>query len=205
MGPDQHMGPMYPFTLSQKLEHITEASSWYAGDDTPWSRPIVPLEMVSVLFQHGIADIVFGERGSAVGLFADQEIRLADGPVFVDEDYDIGREVVAFSGSRRTDCLPQPAARCGYPAPVELAGDSAKAHALGGHATDRVAHRAGEPVRTASVVAAARSRARVGWGLRVAWGLSQAIKSTRASMRLAMNAMLRLSVAARNDARAKLQ
>lgn len=105
MGPEQHMGPMYPFTLSQKLERITEASDWYASDNTPWNRPIVPLEMVSVLFQHGIADIAFGERGPAVGLFADQEIRLVDGPVFVDQDYDIGREVVALSGSRRTESM----------------------------------------------------------------------------------------------------
>ena len=105
MGPDQNMGPMYPFTLSQKLERITEASSWYVSNNTPWSRPILPLEMVSVLFQHGISETAFGERGPAVGLFADQEIRLADGPIFVDQDYDIGREVVAFSGSRRTESM----------------------------------------------------------------------------------------------------
>ena len=101
----QHMGALYPFTLAQKLERITEPSPWYSEAKTPWERPIVPLEMVSVLMQHSIADPAFGERGPAVGLFADQEIRLVDGPVFVDEEYQIGREVVAFSGSRRTESM----------------------------------------------------------------------------------------------------
>ena len=105
MSPNQHMGAMYPFTLSQKLERITEPSSWYISDNTPWGRAIIPLEMVSVLFQQGIDDAAFGERGPAVGLFADQEIRLVDGPVFVDQEYDITREVLAFSGSRRTESM----------------------------------------------------------------------------------------------------
>ena len=105
MAAEQHMGAMYPFTLAQKLKRITEPSLWYSESATPWGRPIIPLEMVSVLMQHGIKNAAFGERGPAVGLFADQEIRLIDGPVFVGEDYDIGREVVAFSGSRRTESM----------------------------------------------------------------------------------------------------
>jgi hypothetical protein len=44
-------------------------------------------------------------RGPAVGLFADQEIRLMRGPLFVGEDYQTEREVVALSGSRRTESL----------------------------------------------------------------------------------------------------
>lgn len=39
----------------------------------------------------------------AVGMFADQEIRLVKGPLFVDGEYEIEREVVALSGSRRTE------------------------------------------------------------------------------------------------------
>ncbi len=38
-------------------------------------------------------------------MFADQEIRLLDGPLFVGETYEIDREVVAISGSRRTESL----------------------------------------------------------------------------------------------------
>jgi hypothetical protein len=38
-----------------------------------------------------------------VGLFADQELRMVDGPLFVGEDYLIRREVVALSESKRTE------------------------------------------------------------------------------------------------------
>jgi hypothetical protein len=44
-------------------------------------------------------------KGPAVGLFADQEIRLLRGPLFVGEDYRIDRKVVAMSGSKRTESL----------------------------------------------------------------------------------------------------
>ena len=44
-------------------------------------------------------------RGPAVGLFADQEMRLIRGPLFVGEDYQTEREVIALSGSRRTESL----------------------------------------------------------------------------------------------------
>jgi hypothetical protein len=39
-----------------------------------------------------------------VDLFVDQEIRWV-GPVLVDQDYEIAREVVALSGSRRTESV----------------------------------------------------------------------------------------------------
>jgi hypothetical protein len=42
-------------------------------------------------------------RGAAVGLFADQEIRMVDGPLFVGEDYLLRREIVALSESKRTE------------------------------------------------------------------------------------------------------
>jgi hypothetical protein len=44
-------------------------------------------------------------RGPAVGLFADQEIRLLRGPIFVGESYTTEREVIALSGSRRTESV----------------------------------------------------------------------------------------------------
>ena len=105
MGPDQHMGELYPFSLSEKLERITEPSPWYAGGSNPWGRPLVPFEMISVLMQYTAREAIFPTRGPAVGLFADQEIRLVDGPVFVGERYEVDREVVFLSGSRRTESL----------------------------------------------------------------------------------------------------
>jgi hypothetical protein len=47
----------------------------------------------------------FPVRGPVVGLFADQEIRLIKGPLFVGEPYEIDREVVFLSGSKRTESM----------------------------------------------------------------------------------------------------
>jgi hypothetical protein len=100
---DQNMGDLYPFSLRQKLAVITENSPYYSGADNPWGKPIIPMEMLSVLFQYRSKDDPLPAKGPAVGLFADQEIRLIKGPLFVDEVYEIEREVVALSGSRRTE------------------------------------------------------------------------------------------------------
>lgn len=105
MDAEQHMGALYPFSLAQKLTRITEPSAFYSGADHGWRRPIVPLEMVSVLMQYSARENSFKTRGPAVGLFADQEIRLLDGPVLVGEPYDIERQVVALTGSRRTESV----------------------------------------------------------------------------------------------------
>jgi hypothetical protein len=101
----QNMGALYPFSLAQKLSRITEPSSFYDSAANPWYKPVVPVEMISVLMQYTAKDEGFKVRGPAVGLFADQEIRLINGPVFVGETYDIDREVVALSGSRRTESM----------------------------------------------------------------------------------------------------
>jgi len=104
MDPDQHMGALYPFSLDQKLAKITEPSPWYADPaSTPWGRAIIPLEMVSVLAEYTSPRAKFPVKGPAVGLFADQEIRMIDGPLFVGEDYLIRREIVALSESKRTE------------------------------------------------------------------------------------------------------
>ncbi|WP_161535965.1 hypothetical protein [Bradyrhizobium sp. LCT2] len=100
---DQTMGDLYPFSLRQKLAVITENSPYYSGSDNPWGRAIIPMEMLSVLFQYRSKDDPLPAKGPAVGLFADQEIRLVKGPLFVDEGYEVEREVVALSGSRRTE------------------------------------------------------------------------------------------------------
>ncbi len=104
MDPDQHMGDLYPFSLNQKLAKITETSPWYSdASASPWGRAIIPLEMVSVLAEYTAPSAGFPVKGPAVGLFADQEIRMIDGPLFVSEDYLIRREIAALSESRRTE------------------------------------------------------------------------------------------------------
>ena len=102
---DQYMGDLYPFSLAEKLKVITEPSPFYSGSDNPWGRPIVPFEMLSVLFQYRAREDKLPVRGPAVGLFADQEIRLLRGPLFVGESYITEREVVFLSGSKRTESM----------------------------------------------------------------------------------------------------
>ena len=104
MEPDQNMGALYPFSLNQKLAAITETSPWYVHPSaSPWGRAIIPFEMLSVLFEYSSREAAFPVKGPAVGLFADQEIRLIDGPLFVGEDYVLRREIVALAESKRTE------------------------------------------------------------------------------------------------------
>lgn len=106
MGFDQHLGAMYPFTLAEKLALITERCCWFTpegGRRSPWGRPILPFEMVSVLAQYTVERARWKLRTPHVGLFADLEIRMLKGPLFVDQDYLIEREVAALSESRRTE------------------------------------------------------------------------------------------------------
>ncbi len=106
MGFDQHMGDLYPFSLNNKLEKITELSPWYTesdGKSSPWGRAIIPFEMISVLVEYTSREAEFPRKGPAVGLFADQEIKLIKGPLFVDQPYRLEREIVAVGESRRVE------------------------------------------------------------------------------------------------------
>jgi hypothetical protein len=97
-------GSGYPFSLEEKLAKITEPHPWYtaAGSEaSPWGRAVVPMEMISVLANKSGRG--FPVRGPALGLFLDLEIRLVNGPVFVERDYRIKREIVGLSQSRRTE------------------------------------------------------------------------------------------------------
>ncbi len=104
----QHMGDHYPFSLADKLQVITEPCPWYTpegGPASPWGRAIIPTEMVSVLLGSTSDQAGLRGRGPAVGLFAGQEIRYLQGPLFVDHPYELGREIVALSESARTESV----------------------------------------------------------------------------------------------------
>lgn len=104
MGPDQHMGDLYPFSLADKLKVITETHPMYSdAKASPWGRPVIPLEMVSVLANYSSHGARFPVKSPSIGLFADLEIRMFDGPLFVDEEYLLRREIVALSESRRVE------------------------------------------------------------------------------------------------------
>lgn len=101
---DGHNGNLYPFSLAQKLAHITEPHPWYTPDGaatSPWGRAIVPMEMISVLAMK--APSSFPVRGPSIGLFVDLEIRLLDGPVFVGQTYEVRRRIVGLGQSKRTE------------------------------------------------------------------------------------------------------
>ena len=102
---DVPLGHLYPFTLRQKLEAITEPMAVYVGSAaaSPWARPVIPLEMVGVLAAYTWGEAGFEVRQPSVALFLDQEIRLLRGPLYVGEVYFLDREIVAISESRRTE------------------------------------------------------------------------------------------------------
>jgi len=102
---DQRMGDMYPFTLNQKLAVITEPHDYYQPDQSRWSKPAIPLEMISVLTQYTSDKSEFRTKGPALGLFAGQEIRLIAGPLYVGHPYKLEREIIALSESRRTESM----------------------------------------------------------------------------------------------------
>ena len=99
---DQNMGAMYPFSLEEKLQKITEQHPYYS-DDNPWGRAVIPLEMISVLTQYTSGQSGFRTKGPSIGLFAAQEMKMINGPLFVDHPYKLEREIIALSESRRTE------------------------------------------------------------------------------------------------------
>ena len=104
MSADERNGDGYPFSLADKLQRITEPHPWYSpegGATSPWGRAIIPMEMVSVLT--GKAGTGWPVRTPSLGLFLDLEVRMVEGPLFVDQPYVLAREIVARSQSRRTE------------------------------------------------------------------------------------------------------
>ncbi|MEH6757406.1 MAG: hypothetical protein V7676_07845 [Parasphingorhabdus sp.] len=101
---DDPMGDLYPFTLREKNANITEVSSYYGeGAKTPWGGPILPVEMISVLAHHRASEDPWLPQKNTIDLFVDQEIRVLNGPLMADTEYEVERTLVALSGSRRTE------------------------------------------------------------------------------------------------------
>jgi hypothetical protein len=101
---DEGNGPAYPFSLADKAVKITEPSVWYTPEgaaENPWGRIVVPFEMASVLANKSGRG--FPVRGPALGLFLDLEVRMVNGPIIADHDYDLRRKVVGLSQSKRTE------------------------------------------------------------------------------------------------------
>lgn len=103
---DESFGDLYPFSLAQKLDAITERCWYFDPDraaDNPWGRAIVPIEMLSVVSGASSGRTGFVTRQPSMGLFVDLEVRLLGTPVFVGATYRVEHEIVAMGESRRTE------------------------------------------------------------------------------------------------------
>jgi hypothetical protein len=105
---EQNLGDSYPFTLSEKLQSITERCAWYeldGGHESPWGKPILPMEMISPLVQYSFNPVANKAKRPVLGMFADLEIRLLQGPLFVGQSYRLKKEIVGLGESRRTESM----------------------------------------------------------------------------------------------------
>lgn len=105
---DQHLGDGYPFTLADKLTVISERCPWYEAEGaktSPWGKAIIPMEMLSPLTQYSDNGITDKAKGPVIGMFADLEVRLINGPLFVGQDYLLEKEVIGLGESRRTESV----------------------------------------------------------------------------------------------------
>ena len=101
---DDHLGELYPFTLREKLQSITEHLSYHQEHAvTPWGGPIFPFEMMSVLTNAFSKRAGFMARQPSVGLFIDLEVKMLGVPVLVGKTYRVEREIVALGASKRTE------------------------------------------------------------------------------------------------------
>ncbi|WP_198534151.1 hypothetical protein [Aquidulcibacter paucihalophilus] len=100
------LGGLYPFSLVEKLDVITEPSPWYSEEtNTPWTRAILPVEMISVLCQSVADQDPFPIRQPVVGLFADQEVVVIDGPLYPGVNYELERKIVHLSETPKTESM----------------------------------------------------------------------------------------------------
>jgi hypothetical protein len=102
---DERIGDLYPFSLNEKLAAITERCALHENGENKWGAPVLPLEMVSVLFESAPRTSNLRKREPVVALYADLEVRLLQGPVLAGHDYEVDREIRLVSGSRRTESM----------------------------------------------------------------------------------------------------
>lgn len=93
-----------PPVQERRLQVITEKLDWYEGG-SPWGGPIAtPAAMVQLLYAKSVAGMR-GDVGKAVGLFGAIELRNINGPVLVDEAYEVTAHVVAVGQSPKTEYM----------------------------------------------------------------------------------------------------
>mmetsp|Transcript_21197 Transcript_21197/g.38692 ORF Transcript_21197/g.38692 Transcript_21197/m.38692 type:complete len:338 (-) Transcript_21197:50-1063(-) len=109
---------LFPFSLKEKLEIITEYHPWFAqdtGPTSPWGRPVLPPELLNAVMLEGLEptrwpaavgdDWVKAKLGdkTPVGLFGGCEVFMHNGPVFTAEPYELSYEVLATGETPRAE------------------------------------------------------------------------------------------------------
>ena len=117
----QTIGPLFPFSLNEKLECITEWHPWFsedAGGKSPWGQPILPPECLNAIMlglcgtreasewpgipgDSWLENLISGR--TPVGLFGGCEVWLHAGPVCPGVEYDVTREIVGKGETRGTE------------------------------------------------------------------------------------------------------
>jgi hypothetical protein len=101
--------PAVPATITkqvaeERMKVITEPLPWYVGD-SPWGGPIAtPTVMVSALTA-AQTRFLQERQGLGVGLYGAIELRNVNGPVFIDQPYTAGGEVIARGQSPKTEYI----------------------------------------------------------------------------------------------------
>eukprot|EP00930_Biecheleria_cincta_P015046 TRINITY_DN12683_c0_g1_i1.p1 TRINITY_DN12683_c0_g1~~TRINITY_DN12683_c0_g1_i1.p1 ORF type:complete len:339 (+),score=33.98 TRINITY_DN12683_c0_g1_i1:62-1078(+) len=109
---------MFPFTLKEKLECITEFHPWFtqeAGPTSPWGRAILPPECLNAIMLGGLEPDRWPsipeddwlrkalDGKTPVGLFGGCEVIIHNGPVFTEEEYELTRELVGKGETPRAE------------------------------------------------------------------------------------------------------
>ena len=118
------IGPLFPFTLEEKLACITEYHPWFdkqqgqGAHASPWGRPVLPPECLNAVMlslagtnvptawperpQDAWLDEAMG-GDTPVGLFGGCEVLMHNGPVFAGEQYECTKELVAKGETPKTE------------------------------------------------------------------------------------------------------
>lgn len=88
-------------SMERRMSVITEPLDWYAGP-SPWGGPIAhPGGVVRII--RASEQVVRSQIRGAVGLFGGIEIAHLNGPVFLDQDYEVGGKIIAVGETPKSE------------------------------------------------------------------------------------------------------
>jgi len=115
---DKIIGKLFPFTTKEKLDVITEWHPWFSqehfssSEKSPWEKPILSPEALNQIMLYTWNDQVkwpdppynlLPPNETPVGMFGACEVKIHNGPVFLNKTYAISREIIATGETPRTE------------------------------------------------------------------------------------------------------